>query len=169
MNTYEALIRQEEAMLTLLRQKVAACEQRIAALRTLAQTDDVDDAIASAVGKAVQARQAAQLPLIAAAGEPPTAPRGDGRKVRKDSVVIEVLSLLRDGEKSLDQVDEHLRSLGKERSRGYLRTALLTWRASNGWVTNPKPGSYGLTPAGKAFIDAHKGEGPGAATPRPSR
>ena len=168
MDTYEALIRQEEAKLTLLRQKVAACEQRIAALRTLAQTDDVDDAIASAVGRAAQAGEAAQLQLIAAATDAPGAPRADGRQVRKDSVVIEVLSFLRGGVRTLDEVDGYLRALGKPRSRGYLRTALMTWRTTNGWVVNPRPGSYGLTSEGTAFVDANKGEGLGALTPRPS-
>ena len=162
MDTYEALIRQEEAKLTLLRQKVAACEQRIAALRTLAQTDDVDDAIASAVGRAAQASQAAQLQLIAPAVEAAAVSRGDGRQVRKDSVVIEVLSFLRGGVKTLDEVEAHLRAKGKVRSRGYLRTALMTWRTSNGWVANPQPGRYGLTDQGVAFVDTNKGEGPGA-------
>jgi len=169
MDTYEALIRQEEAKLTLLRQKVAACEQRIAALRTLAETDDVDDAIASAVGRAVQAGTATQAQLIAPTPGVEPAPRSDGRQVRKDSVVIEVLSFLRGGVRTMDEVDGHLRSLGKERSRGYLRTALMTWRTKNGWVTNPRPGSFGLAAEGTAFLDANKGEGPGASTPRPSR
>ena len=161
MDTYEALIRQEEAKLTLLRQKVVACEQRIAALRTLAQTDDVDDAIASAVGRAARASQA-ELQLIAPPVEAAGASRGDGRQLRKDSVVLEVLSLLRGGVKTLDEVDAHLRTVGKVRSRGYLRTALMTWRTTNGWVANPQPGRYGLTDQGVAFVDANKGEGLGA-------
>ncbi|MBK7663761.1 MAG: hypothetical protein IPJ21_09505 [Sterolibacteriaceae bacterium] len=169
MDTYEALIRQEEAKLTLLRQKVVACEQRIAALRTLAQTDDVDDAIATAVGRVVQANQASMANVAAPAAEAATSARGDGRQVRKDSVVIEVLSYLRGGVRTLDEVEDHLKTLGEPRSRGYLRTALMTWRKSNGWVTNPKPGRYGLTDEGTAFVDANKGEGPGASTPRPSR
>lgn len=175
MNTYEALIRQEEAKLNLLRQKAVACEQRIAALRTLAQTDDVDDAIASAVGRAAgqqaNLKAASEVPVSAPLPSAPVGDggKGDGRQVRKDSVVIEVLSFLRDGVKSLDEVDRHLQSLGRARSRGYLRTALMTWRTTNGWVTNPNRGSYGLTNDGVVFVDTNKGEGPGALTPRPSR
>ena len=168
MDTYQTLIQQEEAKLTLLRQKVAACEQRIAALRTLAETDDVDDAISSAVVRAA-AEAGARVQLIAKPHAPtPAGPRdggqirGDGRQVRKDSVVIEVLSLLRTGVKNLDEVEAHLNVLGKQRSRGYLRTALMTWRTTNGWVTNPNPGRYGLTDAGAAFVDTNKGEGLGA-------
>ena len=178
MDTYEALIRQEEAKLTLLRQKAVACEQRIAALRTLAQTDDVDDAIASAVGRAAgqqaHLKAASESPASPASAPLPPAPagdggKGDGRQVRKDSVVIEVLSFLREGVRSLDEVEQHLQGLGRARSRGYLRTALMTWRTVNGWVTNPKRGSYGLTNDGVVFVDTNKGEGPGALTPRPSR
>ena len=166
MDTYEALILQEVAKLTLLRQKVAACEQRIAALKTLAQSDDVDDAIASAVVRAASARSPSlgSTVRVPEAAMPAVAPtiKGDGRQVRKDSVVIEVLSLLREGVKSLDDVARHLESLGRQRSRGYLRTALMNWRANNGWVENPRPGRYGLTDAGVAFLDANKGESPGA-------
>ena len=163
MDTYEALIRLEEAKLTLLRQKVAACEQRITALRTLAQTDDVDDAIASAVERVAADRgdlAAAPVEVLAPGTAPPWEAKGDGRKVRSDSVVIDVLSLLRGGVKSLDEVDAHLVSVGRSRSRGYLRTALMNWRVNNGWVQNPQPGRYGLTKVGEAFLDANKGESP---------
>lgn len=161
MDAYDALIRQEEAKLTLLKRKVADCEQRIAALRTLAKTDDVDDAISTAVGHAIAAQLAAQpraAPAPRAGEGVPMVLKGEPRKVRSDSVVIEVLTLLRDGVKNLDDVEAHLDALGQTRSRGYLRTALMTWRTKNGWVMNPQPGRYGLTPAGVAFLAANKGE-----------
>ncbi len=160
MDAYQTLIEQEEAKLTLLRQKIAACEQRIAALRTLAQTDDVDDAITTAIGK-VPAPPPAVVSELAEGREAPVA-RADGRRVRKDSVVIEVLTFLRTGVKSLDEIEKRLTKIGKTRSRGYLRTALMGWRAKNHWIDNPRPGRYGLSKVGEAFLAAHKGESPGA-------
>ena len=168
MDTYDALIQQDQEKLTLLRQKVAACEQRIAALRTLAQTDDVDDAIATAVGRAMAARslfaQAAPLTFAVpqALRDTPAALTGN-RKVRSDSVVIDVLSFLRGGVRTLEEVAVHLESLSLGRSRGYLRTALMNWRVKNGWVNNPQPGRYGLSEVGVAFLDANKGESPSTA------
>lgn len=171
MNSYDELIRQEEAKLTLLRQKVAACEQRIAALRTLAQSDDIDEAVASAVVAAAarerDAQSIAQPPTVpqvgGASGAELPAERGDGRQVRKDSVVIDVLSYLQDGVKSLDEISGHLKHIGRERSRGYLRTALMTWRTKNAWVVNPQPGRYGLSTQGQAFLATNKGESPSTA------
>ena len=170
MDTYDALIQQEQAKLALLKQKVAACELRIAALRTLAQTDDVDDAIATAVGRAIAARSATHdaTPLQTTVADAPalhteTVALSVGRKVRSDSIVIEVLSFLRGGVRSLDEVAHHLDYLSHSRSRGYLRTALMNWRVNNGWVLNPHPGRYGLSDAGAAFLDANKGESPSTA------
>lgn len=172
MNPYEPLIRQEQAKLELLRAKVASCEQRIAALQSLAQSDDVDDALASAVIRASAPATVSPSALTPALGVATGAEaavessgsltmlqdsNADGRKVRSDSVVLDVLAFLQAGEKSLDEVANHLVAVGKGRSDGYLRTALMNWRVKNGWVLNPHPGRYGLSDAGLSFLTKNSG------------
>lgn len=56
------------------------------------------------------------------------------------------------GERSLDEIVRELERIGLPRSRDALRTALMNWRRKQGWVTNPKPGRYGLSELGKRVV-----------------
>lgn len=167
MNAYESLIKQEEAKLTLLRQKMRACEQRIAALKSLAESDDIDDAINNEVAKASSAafKQASQATDSKAEsgsrGQPTLLDTQSPRALRKDSVAPAVLAFLADGEKSLEEIVNELQRVGKPRNRDAMRTALMNWRKKQRWVTNPEPGRYGLSEAGRLAISSQMGEGPG--------
>ncbi|MBX3700492.1 MAG: hypothetical protein KF903_05775 [Dokdonella sp.] len=149
MDAYKALIEQEEAKLALLKQKVKACEQRIAALRSLGEADDIDAAITSmVVGRASDSAPPAEASQVAPAetGEPKII------GLRKDSVAPKVLAFLASGERSLDEIVGELERVGLPRSRDALRTALMNWRKKQGWVTNPQPGRYGLSELGKRAV-----------------
>lgn len=158
MDAYRDVIEQEQAKLAILKKKVEACEQRIALFKSLAESDDIDVALASAVGRA-------SAPPGDAPGMecgPQQAGGAEGAPVlRKESAASDVLSFLAQGEKSLDEVVNHLEHIGRRRSRDYLRTALMNWRKKQGWVVNPRPGRYGLSEKGMLYVSTQKGEGPG--------
>lgn len=149
MDAYKALIEQEEAKLALLKEKVKACEQRIAALRSLGEVDDIDAAITSVVaGRAsdiVVSQETSQIDPVEA-----EQPKIIG--LRKDSVAPKVLTFLASGERSLDEIVGELERVGLPRSRDALRTTLMNWRKKQGWVTNPQPGRYALSKLGKRVV-----------------
>ena len=143
MNPYAELIITEKAKLELLQKKVAACEQRIAALSGI-DDDDIDVAIAKQMGEnlSVHDVQPKTTPL----------PSIKGMRVRKDSVSPLVLQCLgRDG-KSLSQIESYMASIGKPVTRGTLRTMLMNLRVNNGFVENPSKGFYKLSDLGVKAI-----------------
>lgn len=145
MNPYAELIAKEEAKLELLRKKVAACEQLIAALRGT-DTDDVDAAISKQIGqkpialdgKTKESQQNA--PVVA------------GMRTRKDSIAPLVLQYLGMEGKKLDDIEAHMISIGKQTTRGSLRTMLMNLRVNNGLVESPSAGFYKLSKAGANAI-----------------
>ncbi|MBI4937279.1 MAG: hypothetical protein HY846_03525 [Nitrosomonadales bacterium] len=145
MNPYAELISKEEAKLELLRKKVAACEQLIAALRGT-DTDDVDAAISKQIGqksvaldgKTKDSQQSA--PVIA------------GMRTRKDSIAPLVLQYLGMEGKKLDDIEAYMISIGKQTTRGSLRTMLMNLRVTNGLVESPSAGFYKLSKAGAKAI-----------------
>lgn len=145
MNQYAELIAKEEAKLELLRKKVAACEQLIAALRGT-DTDDVDAAISKQIGqksvaldsKTKESQQGA--PSIA------------GMRTRRDSIAPIVLQYLGMDGKRLDDIEAHMISIGKQTTRGSLRTMLMNLRVNNGFVESPTAGFYKLSKAGAKAI-----------------
>ncbi len=150
MDAYKALIEQEEAKLALLKQKVKACEQRIAALRSLGESDDIDAAITSVVAGRASPDSAPRPEVSQTVPAETEEPKIIG--LRKDSVAPSVLTFLAAGERSLDEIVRELERIGLPRSRDALRTALMNWRRKQGWVTNPKPGRYGLSELGKRVV-----------------
>ena len=149
MDPYKAIIEQELAKLAVLRQKVKACEDRIAALRSLGESDDIDAAITSLVE--ARATEAASRPGGSDASQQKTdEPQVIG--LRKDSAAPKVLAYLAGGDRSLDEIIVELQRLGMPKSRDALRTSLMNWRKKQGWVTNPKAGTYGLSEVGKRLL-----------------
>ncbi|HUW39060.1 MAG TPA: hypothetical protein VMV91_17190 [Rhodocyclaceae bacterium] len=145
MNPYEELIAKEEAKLKLLRKKVAACEQLIAALRGT-DTDDIDAAIAKQIGQSAVVQDSHVS--NAQQGGPIVA----GIRTRKDSVAPLVLQYLgRDG-KTLDEIESYMASIANPTTRGSLRTMLMNLRVKNQLVENPSHGFYKLSEAGAKAI-----------------
>ena len=145
MNPYAELIAKEEAKLDLLRKKVAACEQLIAALRGT-DTDDIDAAIARQIGQSSAAQEGN------AKGAQLSVPSVSGMRIRKDSSAPSVLQYLGKEGKSLDDIEAHMKSIGRLMSRGTLRTMLMNLRVNNGFVESPQPGFYKLSEAGAKAI-----------------
>lgn len=145
MNPYAELIAKEKVKLELLRKKVAACEQLIAALSGT-DTDDIDVAIAKQIG---QSPSTLGVQEKAMSVSPPSI---SGMRVRKDSTAPMVLQYLGKDGKSLDEIAAHMESIGKPTSRGSLRTMLMNLRVNNGFVDNPSKGFYKLSEAGAKAI-----------------
>lgn len=145
MNPYAELIAKEEAKLVLLRKKVAACEQLIAALRGT-DTDDIDAAIAKQIGQSYAA------PEGRSKDGKVSAPSVSGMRIRKDSSAPSVLQYLGKEGKGLDDIESHMKSIGRPVNRGALRTMLMNLRVINGFVDSPKQGFYKLSEAGAKAI-----------------
>lgn len=146
MNPYAELIAKEEAKLEILRKKVASCEQLIAALRGT-DTDDIDVAIAKQMG---------QIPIPiespASTVDQPSTLIVSGLRVRKDSVSPSVLQFIGLEGKTLDEIESHLITVGKQVTRGTLRTMMMNLRTKYGYVDSPKAGFYKLSDAGAKAI-----------------
>lgn len=141
MNPYHELIAKEKAKLELLRKKVAACEQLIAALNGT-DTDDIDIAIAKQMG------QVSPVPDKQATNAPLPLPSITGMRVRKDSISPLVLQYIGKDGRSLDEIETHMKDIGRTASRGALRTMLMNLRVNNGFVESPSKGFYKLSDAG---------------------
>jgi hypothetical protein len=142
MNPYAELISKEEAKLELLRKKVSACEQLIAALRGT-DADDIDVAIAKQMG------QSTPTVINATPGQIPSV---SGMRMRKDSAAPLVLQYLGKDGKTLDEIESHMASIGRPVSRASLRTMLMNLRKVNKFIDSPKMGFYKLSDAGATAI-----------------
>lgn len=145
MNPYEELIAKEEAKLKLLRRKIAACEQLIAALRGT-DTDDIDAAISKQLGQGASSHDSHTSETQ------PVVQLVPGIRIRKDSVSPLVLQYLGTEGKSLDDIEAHMTSIGKPTTRGSLRTMLMNLRVKNKLVDSPSAGFYRLSKAGAKAI-----------------
>lgn len=142
MNPYAELIAKEEAKLELLRKKISACEQLIAALRGT-DADDIDVAIAKQMGQS--------MPMVINA-TPSQALSVSGMRMRKDSTAPQVMQYLGKEGKTLDEIEAHMAAIGRPVSRASLRTMLMNLRKVNNFVDSPKMGFYKLSETGAKAI-----------------
>lgn len=162
MDQYQTLIDQEKAKIELLKKKIRECESRIAALSTFLGADEFDSLLTRSLIGANEDEAA----TATVAAPPEQQLRGgawsdDAREGTEDPKkalspsVMALLEFIGEG-KTIDQMEEFIRSRGDSMSRGALRTFIWNYRSKYGFLGKPVNGVIFLTGRGIKYLSSQK-------------
>lgn len=159
MSKYAELIEQEEQKISLLKAKMAECEQRVAVLKSFVNADELD----SVLTRSLASRDRVSLATDDDSSEGVTAHVGQSKAANQDGYkapqrrlsedVVAILRYVGPEGKTLSEIHEFCVAQNLGRNRTALRAMMSSYRKKHGFIESEAAGSYRLTTSAQSFLD----------------